>query len=67
MTDDVSFVCFVEAPQIMPLQETEDLALDEAVTHAGVDAVLRDPAKGCYFLITVRRAVMASMHHIGMM
>jgi len=30
--------------------------LDEAVTHAGVDAVLRDPTKGCYFLITVRSA-----------
>ena len=41
-------------------QETEDLALDEKLTHAGVDAVLRDPAKGSYFVTTVRKAVRAS-------
>ena len=44
------------------MQETEDLALDEGVTHAGVDAVLRDPAKGCYFVITVRTAEASAMH-----
>ena len=41
-------------------QETEDLALDEKVTFAGVEAVLRDPAKGCYFVATVRTAAATS-------
>ncbi len=53
VTDDASVVVKLSA---LTSQETEDLALDEEVTHAGVDAVLRDPAKGCYFLITVRPA-----------
>jgi hypothetical protein len=35
-------------------QETEDLALDEQTVRAGAEAVLRDPAKGSYFVVTVR-------------
>ena len=35
-------------------QETEDLALEPKLVHAGVAAVLSDPAKGAYFVLTVR-------------
>ena len=35
-------------------QETEELALEPSVVHAGVATVLSDPAKGAYFVLTVR-------------
>ena len=36
------------------MQETEDLELDPQVASKGVAALLKDPAKGRYFVLEVR-------------
>ena len=38
-------------------QETEDLRLDPACVRAGVEALLKDPGKGIYYLAEDERAV----------
>jgi GNAT superfamily N-acetyltransferase len=42
-------------------QETEDLRLDLAVVRPGVEAILRDPAKGSYFVAETRGAVVGQV------
>ena len=40
--------------QACGLQETEDLRLDPEIASKGVAALLKDPAKGRYFVLEVR-------------
>ena len=42
-------------------QETEDLRLDLSVVQSGVEAILRDPAKGTYFVAETRGAVVGQV------
>ena len=39
--------------QVHGLQETEDLRLDPEIASKGVAALLKDPAKGRYFVLEV--------------
>ena len=41
-------------PQKCGLQETEELRLDPEIASKGVAALLKDPAKGRYFVLEVR-------------